>query len=269
VTDIAIRPLTTTAELAACVALQRDTWGAGFSETVPPSLLRIAQRIGGVALGAFDSGGSLIGFVFGLTGVQGGEIVHWSDMLAVRPEARRLGIGRRLKAEQRTVARAAGATTVLWSFDPLVARNAHINLNRLGATVVEYVPDMYGTTDSALHGGLPTDRFIVSWPLDDAVVARRLAHLATKVDSPGWADAPVLNDMPDPTPAAVRFLPRVRVRVPGDLERVIAAGADAAARWRQATRRSFTAALASGYRVEGIRLGTDGGDACYLLARTP
>src|SRR5947209_3650376 len=150
--SIEIRPLASYAELKACVALQRDTWGDEFSDVVPLSILKVAQRIGGVAIGAFN-GTDLLGFVFGLTGVERGKTVRWSDMLAVRPDARNLGLGRRLKEHQRTMVRELGASVIYWTFDPLVARNAHLNFNRLGVRLAEYVENMYGVTDSVLQGG--------------------------------------------------------------------------------------------------------------------
>ncbi|HSY82913.1 MAG TPA: hypothetical protein VK807_14175, partial [Gemmatimonadaceae bacterium] len=107
--------------------------------------------------GAFDGDGPMLGFVFGVSGVIAGEIVHWSDMLAVHADARNRGIGRALKRFQRDAVLAMGIKTMYWTYDPLVARNAHLNLNVLGAQVTEYVPDMYGPG---------TDRFIVRWCLD-------------------------------------------------------------------------------------------------------
>src|ERR1041385_2041149 len=115
---------------------------------------------------SFDARDRLVGFVFGMTGVERGRLVHWSDMLAVRPDLRDHGIGRRLKEFQRDTLLAMGVGLVYWTFDPLVARNAHLNFNRLGVRVSEYVIDMYGSdTDSALHRGLGTDRFIVAWEI--------------------------------------------------------------------------------------------------------
>src|SRR5439155_18272081 len=176
--------------LDACVALQRETWGETFSDVVPASILKVSQRIGGVEAGAFDDGGNLLGFVYGLTGVERGRIVHWSDMLAVRREARNLGLGRRLKEHQRQVVRDLGGVVIYWTFDPLISRNAHLNFNRLGVRLAEYVEDMYGTTDSVLHGGMPTDRLVVAWPTDDTEIDARLAESERSTESRDCRQAP-------------------------------------------------------------------------------
>src|SRR5690348_914527 len=102
-----IRTLASEDDLRACVALQKLTWGADYDEFVPPSILTVTQKIGGVAAGAFDEDGTMLGFVFGLPGVRGGQIIHWSDMLAVREDARDRGVGQRLKEFQRAAARAS------------------------------------------------------------------------------------------------------------------------------------------------------------------
>ena len=87
-TNAAIRPFASRAECDACVRLQRETWGEDFVDVVPATILMVSQRVGGVSAGAFDADGRLLGFVFGISGIRAGELVHWSDMLAVRPEAR-------------------------------------------------------------------------------------------------------------------------------------------------------------------------------------
>src|SRR6266702_3327183 len=83
-----IRHLSTHEDFVGCVALQEETWGADFSERVPAAILKVSQRLGGVTAGAFDARDQLVGFVFGMTGVENGRLVHWSDMLAVRPQLR-------------------------------------------------------------------------------------------------------------------------------------------------------------------------------------
>ena len=269
---VALRHVRTPEELAACVALQVATWGAGFREVVPATILRIAQKLGGVTAGAFDADDTLLGFVFGMTGVERGDVVHWSHLLAVRGGLQNRGIGRRLKLFQRDAARAVGAVRMYWTYDPLVARNAHLNLNRLGARVAEFVPDMYGTeTGSALHGGASTDRFIVVWPLADAGAAARRPAPGddTREDA---RDAPILNDGAgdgrdaDPARVAHGWPPRVRVEIPHDIARVQAESPAGAAHWRASGRRALAWALAHGYAVERYVDDAPGARGFYVLA---
>ena len=259
--DVLIRPLRTQADYRACVALQHETWGADFGETVAPAILNVVQRIGGVAAGAFDAGGRLVGFVFGITGVEDGRIVHWSDMLAVRPELRDAGLGRRLKAWQRDAARAAGATVMYWTYDPLVARNAHLNFNVLGARAHAYVEDMYGEGTSDLHRGLGTDRLIVAWPLAGAP-ARSVVPSGDVADVPAALRAapPALESAGTPQS------PMVRIDVPLDVHAIVAADPAAAARWRADTRAAFQACLAAGRGVVGFYRDRAAGRGHYLLA---
>ena len=105
---IVLRPLASHADYDEAVTLQDEIWGAGFSDRVPASILRVGQKVGGVSAAAFDPNGRMLGFVFGLTGVRGGRLVHWSDMLAVREDARGKQLGERLKQYQREVVRDLG-----------------------------------------------------------------------------------------------------------------------------------------------------------------
>jgi predicted GNAT superfamily acetyltransferase len=267
-----IRPLRTTDELLACVDLQRATWGDAFSDLVPASILKVSQRVGGIAAGAFDADGRLLGFVFGLTGIERGRVVHWSDMLAVREDARDLGLGRLLKEYQRDAVRALGGTVIYWTYDPLVARNAHLNFNKLGVCVAEYVEEMYGDTDSELHRGLGTDRFVVAWPVarhESEAYALASRKLGTD-RSDGIRAAPLLNpDLGDGTVPDISVVdttrPRhVRIAIPRDIFTVQSRSLDFAGRWRQSTRRAFQWALARGYSVGGV-YADDGGEWSYYV----
>jgi len=248
----AIRPLTTNADYEACVALQRLTWGDDFRELVPPAMLQVTQKMGGIAAGAFV-GDRLVGFVYGMTGVRDRAIAHWSHMLAVEPGLRDRGVGRALKAYQRECLRAAGIHRMYWTFDPLVARNAHLNLHRLGARVVEYVRDMYGENPmSRTDSVIGSDRFVVVWDLDDGTPPGPL-------DGP--ADGPTIASAHDPLPD----VPIVFVTIPEDVQDLKQHDPDTALAWRTATRRAFHHYLSRGYLVTDFERRS----ANYRLERRP
>jgi len=241
-----VRPLESDADLKACVALQRRTWGENYADIVPTSILKITARIGGVVLGAFDSAGTLLGFVFGITGVERRNIVHWSHMLGVVPEAQNQGIGRTLKEQQRLLVAKLGAKAMYWTFDPLVARNAHLNINVLGVRATDYVQNMYGESASPLHRGIGTDRLIVSWPVDDIAVAARRREMTKALRAPA-------GDL-------------LRIEVPGDIAALQLSNMSAARDWRERTRTAFQQAFASDYVVQGFE-STGAETGFYLLSR--
>jgi len=261
---VEVRPLRTHEDFAACVELQRLTWGGDYTDIVPASLLKVVPKVGGVVAGAFGADGRMLGFVFGMTGIRDGRVAHWSHMLAVRPEARNLGIGRRLKEYQREMVAKLGVEAIYWTFDPLVARNAHLNLTRLGAEVVEYSPDMYGRTGSDLHV-LGTDRLVVVWRIAEGARASARAAAPTGVDS-----TPIVNRGPGGEPLAdtTAFAehPLVRIEVPADIEEVRASSMDLAVRWRDAIRCAFTWYLGRRYRVVGFTRDLEAGRCHYVLA---
>ncbi len=265
-----VRPLGTSEDYAQCVELQRDTWGRDFAEIVPPALLQVSQKVGGVAAGAFDEGDRLIGFVYGVSGIKRGRLSHWSHMLAVRPEWSGVGVGTRLKLHQRQTLLGLGIGVAYWTFDPLVARNAHLNLNRLGAGIIEYTPNMYGDTGSDLHSGLGTDRFLVAWELDAPQVERALAGtLPTTAPLTSELQAIQLDDEGTPTIPTDIELPEtdpVLIAVPADIHAVKTESPELAWRWRELTRRALQWYLARQYRVQGFIRTADSRVCHYLLS---
>jgi len=263
--SVTIRDLATLDEYTACVDLQEETWGRGFSERVPGAILRVSQKIGGVTAGAFDGNGRMIGFVFGMTGIREGKPAHWSDMLAVREEARGRHIGDRLKHFQRERVQKLGVETMLWTADPLVARNAHFNINRLGARPVEYVENIYGAnTGSTLHGELPTDRLVISWALSKPYSPSSTLD----AEGPGDCALPLANPLgsdgrPAFDPEAVG--PAVRVQVPHDLTVVQRDSVNDAMYWRLAVRGAFNALHASGHTVTRFVRPASGAHPYYVL----
>jgi predicted GNAT superfamily acetyltransferase len=155
-------------------ALQKTIWGFEEIELLPVRLFVVATKVGGQVFGAFDQG-RMVAFLLAIPGLKpGGKYYLHSHMMGVLSEYRNAGIGRLLKLKQREEAIARGIALVEWTFDPLEVKNAFFNIERLGAVVRRYVLNQYGTTTSALHGGLPTDRCVAEWYVDSPRVIQLL-----------------------------------------------------------------------------------------------
>jgi predicted GNAT superfamily acetyltransferase len=274
-----IRPLHTIAEFREVSALEREVWGFPDPEdAVGIPVFVVTVKRGGILLGAYD-GDRLIGFVYSIAGLKDGKPTQWSHMLAVRQDYRATGIGRELKLEQRRISLAMGIDLMEWTFDPLVAVNAHLNFRRLGVIVEEYVENVYGESSSPLHKGAPTDRFVAQWwmrsPRVEAILAGRPAPVpgpepgewpvATPVNTVGRAGACLTCGRFDLTLTA----PRLSVTIPAAFTDMLEHEPDLARAWRMASREIFSTYLARGYRVVDFHLGPDAGDGVYLLERSP
>lgn len=258
-----IRALESLEDCDDCVNLQRDVWGFGQEDIVPASLLHIVAYVGGIAAGAYDADGMLLGFVFGISGIHDGELAHWSHMLGVRESARNLGVGRMLKEHQRAELARMKVARIFWTFDPLMAKNAYFNLNRLGAKVVEYVPNMYGITHSPLHLGLPTDRLVVC-----VTTAEPLAPLLA---IPLGENAPVMTPFPHPGDRMVSAngeRPDIAlVEMPPRIQDDIATAPTVASKWRMSLRENFQWALSNGYLAKGVHRTSSDGRSFYVMER--
>lgn len=257
-----LRPFASASEIRAAEDLQFRVWGFEPVEVVPLHVLLTASRHGGCLLGAWHEE-RLIGFTFGFRGSDlDGTPVLCSHLLAVDAPARGLGVGRALKWAQRTWARNAGLSRIVWTFDPLEHGNARLNLSRLGATCDRYLVDLYGTLRDELNAGLPTDRLEVVWNLDDPAVVLRAAGRA-----PGEVDhGPLLDPegpgarLADPTPFV-----RVRLRAPDDARSMRRNDPATAHAWRMHLRQGLRGLFAQGYRLVGAG-GADTGPE-YRLTR--
>jgi predicted GNAT superfamily acetyltransferase len=174
--EIVIRECVTIAELDSCVCLQREVFGLPDLEISPRRHLIVSRQAGGWTLGAFVDE-RLVGFVHHLAAVRGTEIFGYSHMMAVDPTLQNQGVGARLKWSQRERAIQEGRSFIKWTWDPMQARNAHFNLNRLGVTVSSYTENFYGTdymttpllTNTA-PAGIDSDRLFAEWQLNSARV---------------------------------------------------------------------------------------------------
>jgi predicted GNAT superfamily acetyltransferase len=170
--EIEIRECTTVAEFDGCIALQREAFGLPDQEISPRHHLIVSRQAGGWTLGAFTKD-RMVGFVHHLAAVSGtNEIFGYSHMMGVAVDYQNKGVGARLKWAQRERSLAEGRNFVRWTWEPMRARNAHFNLNRLGVVVEAYSENFYGTdygSDFAgqLQGapGIDSDRLFASWYL--------------------------------------------------------------------------------------------------------
>jgi predicted GNAT superfamily acetyltransferase len=178
-TDWELRILETPEEMLAAAELMGAVWPGDDREIIPAHLLLAIAHNGGLVAGAFADD-RLVGFVFGFPGfastIAGVEIKHCSHELGVHPDYRDRGLGFALKRLQRQFVRRQGIRRVTWTYDPLLSRNAHLNIAKLGAVCNTYLRDAYGELRDNLNAGLPTDRFQVDWWLDSPQVVARMAE---------------------------------------------------------------------------------------------
>lgn len=239
--EIEVRECTTVDEFDTCVRLQREAFGLPDLEISPRRHLIVSRKAGGWTLGAFERG-ELVGFVHHLAAVHGDEIMGYSHMMAVARAHQNRGVGARLKWAQRERALREGRRLINWTWDPMQARNAHFNLNRLGVLVRSYAVNFYGTDYNTLpqserregqppaegDGGLPgidSDRLFAEWHLDSARVVAASEGNATQ--SPATAPAATIG-IPANWSALVRDNPAgarlEQLRVRSEFERAFAAG---------------------------------------------
>ena len=261
--DIAIRLLDSPEDMAAAEELQRVVWPGSETDVVPAHLLITAIHNGGIVLGAFSEG-TMVGFIFGFPGLDmlpdGPHPKHCSHMLGVHPDWRDSGMGFALKRAQWQMVRHQGLDHITWTYDPLLSRNAHLNIAKLGAVCNTYRPSEYGNMRDGLNAGLPSDRFQVDWWLNTARVERRLGKRsrgALKLDQFAKADLQPLYALHTGTDSLLHppehFSPfsaiLVLAEIPSDFMALKAENFALARDWRFFTREVFETAFAEGYLV--------------------
>ncbi|WP_415182055.1 GNAT family N-acetyltransferase [Phaeovulum sp.] len=169
-TGVILRDLSGIAEFDQAEALQRAVWGKGDKED-PADLMMVIQSEGGLVAGAFQ-GAELLGYVFAFP-TRDPKVQH-SHRLAVLGAARGMGLGAGLKLYQRDWCLSRGITHVRWTYDPIRAANAQLNVGRLGGRSHTYLPDYYGVM-AGINAGVPSDRLMLDWHLDSPNVAASIA----------------------------------------------------------------------------------------------
>ena len=273
--SIQIRPLLTQIEYRAFQRLEQEVWPN--TQPMPNHVLLMAQKNGGLVLGAFDvspreSGERLIGLLFGFIGLTlEGKVKHCSHMVGVHPQHQNQRVGYRLKMAQREHVLAQGIDLVTWTFDPLQSRNAYLNLRKLGAVCNTYLPNHYGEMQDGLNVGVSSDRFQVDWHIASQRVSDRLSGVSTG-DSLSALQAkgvPIVNPYsPDQLPAVPSTVysmesERLLIQTPADFQAIRSADITLACAWREHTRALFETAFAAGYIA--VDLLHEQGCSHYLL----
>lgn len=236
-----IRSASDLSDLALAGRLFDTVWPAEHTQ-VQVNLLRALVHAGGYAsLATIDDEvvGAALGFVGRHRDERGGWHVHLhSHMAAVLPHVRDRHIGSALKWHQRDWCLEQGIDTIVWTFDPLVRRNAYVNLVRLGVEVRGFEVDFYGPMADAINAADATDRLFAWWRLNSssarAAAEGRLRPLDLR---PGMREIPI----------------------PEDIVALRAADPDEAARWRMRMRADLAEAFAADWRIVGVT--TTGGYA--------
>ncbi|MBK6644875.1 MAG: GNAT family N-acetyltransferase [Anaerolineales bacterium] len=258
-----IRLLDTPEDLRLVEELQRAVWPGSETDIVPMHMMITVVHNGGLVLGAFEEE-RIIGFVYGFPGLEetpdGPRLKHCSHQMGIHPDYRDSGIGFTLKRAQWQMVRHQGLDHITWTYDPLLSRNARLNISKLGAVCTTYRRSEYGEMRDGLNAGLPSDRFQVDWWINSRRVEKRLSknprptltmgHVARSGLRPFYpapfSDAGLIRPPEQVPPFEERIL---LAEIPHDFMALKARDFALARDWRFFVRELFETAFAKGYIV--------------------
>jgi predicted GNAT superfamily acetyltransferase len=239
--EIRIRAMPEAQEMGVCVELQQRIWGYAPLDTVPDQIFIVAKKTGGQVMTAYERD-TPVGFALAFAAMRDGLTYLHSHMVGVVEGYQNRGVGRLLKLAQREDALERGINLIEWTFDPLQLKNAHFNIERLGAIVRHYIPNLYGRTTSPLHAGLPTDRLVAEWWVRSQRVEDVLAGRARTVGSDCQ-----------------------QIAIPADIRRICRDEPLTAEKIQRDVREQFVANIAEGCAAVGFEFNKEQGT--YLLER--
>jgi predicted GNAT superfamily acetyltransferase len=254
--DIKIRPINTLTDLRRCHEIQRATWGFTDLMVFPYTQLISAAHNGGTLLGAYE-GPSLVGFVYGYLGMSGTKLYLFSQRMGVLPNYQSKGIGMKLKLAQRDNMLRQGIDLMVWTYDPLLGKNASLNIEKLGGIVRHYARDIYGAVSNPLQVGLSTDRFLLEWELMSDRVRERIRSKKPRPRAEEWLREEKYNfvnyvtwesNLPRPIASDLEMDEEVLlVQIPHDLNLIKKMDLGLARGWRESTRDIFETYFRRGY----------------------
>jgi predicted GNAT superfamily acetyltransferase len=264
--DFSIRLLEKPADFEGCVEIQRRIWNHPDLDLTPVHSFCASVETGGIVLGAF-AGRLLAGYVFSFPAVVHGRPAQHSHHLAVRTEYQGHGLGKTLKWAQREEVLRRGCTLITWTYDPLQARNANLNLHTLGASGQTYIEDLYGPTPALrLEEGVPTDRLLMEWPIASARVVRRRGGTPAVLDPALWPKAVERRAegfYPDIRPKRPQYRgtgKRILIEIPPSI-RDLQGRSGLIAAWQKAIRSAFLHYFGAGFRLDDFSFG----ERCFYV----
>lgn len=282
-----IRTLKTLDDMQAAVELQKLYWGNDLESVVPAHMLFSLASYGGHVLAAFDND-KMVGVLIGFLGTANDEphrpamanLQIVSKRMVVLPEYRGQGVGFKLKKRQREFAMRQGIRLITWTFDPLLAVNAHLNIRKLGTISNTYLEDYYGTASkSGLSKFGSSDRLLAEWWVTNRRVEERLTGNRPEIDLHQYLEAgtPITNasevnatGFAKPGETTLNSAGSlVLLEIPINYEMLAEQDHDLAIAWRRQTRRLFQQLFASGFvATDFVRQNYEGRDrAFYLLSQ--
>ena len=265
---VLIRRLREYPEFERLRGIQREVWKHTDADLTPTHQYCIHSRVGAIVLGAFVDG-ALAGFVYSFPALLDGVRTQHSHLLGVLPEFRRLGIGKKLKLAQRREVLKQGISLITWTYDPMQARNANLNLNALGARSRSYLPNLYGTkTALCLGPGIPTDRLLVEWRIGEKKAIRKGATEKNRVGGPSLPKAlerasATGDGFPMPAPPRLGLKDKtVLAEIPPDVLS-LRERPDLIAAWQAGLRRIMMSYFKRGYAAVDFL----SGERCFYVLR--
>lgn len=239
--SMVIRECSSIQDFQQCIELERAVWKDEDIGIMPIRLYMISKACNAPTIGAFDASGRLVGFVHTMIALIDGQVVYHSHLAAVVENLRHHDIGFRMKLAQRQHAINAGVPLIIWTFDPLQSRNAHLNINKLGAVIRRYEVNYYSEGLSTVFDAqVPSDRVFAEW----------------------WVSSPHVESVLGGSRPSVKGQAK-SVVIPEDINKVRSSSIDEHLKWRMRVRQDFQNALAGGLIVRGFE--RTAGTSRYLI----
>lgn len=241
--DVVIRECVSVDDFQQCIELERAVWKDDDIGIMPIRLYMISKSCKAPTIGAFDPSGQLVGFVHTMLALIGRNVVYQSHLAAVIEGLRHKDIGYRMKLAQRDFAIQSGVPLIVWTFDPLQSRNAHLNINKLGAIIRRYEENYYGEgISSVFDSGVPSDRIFAEWwvrsPYVEAAVAGTRTQVTAEISS---------------------------VVIPDDINAIRARSIEDHLKWRLRVREDFQREISNGKIARGFERDRENAESRYLF----